>query len=678
MQAGRPQFEVVPHDLPRRRIHGKTAPVPSLQAMRKGGEEVGGSDHDQWKLEVAQIAEEDLAVWQHHELCKMVQDDAAELSMGNLMQADVACLMRLTAEIKILEEKLSGIEEEPNLRKLEAEPEVLQTHTISQEEVKANLSEWIEPFRKEVETLTSGPVTRLSAKAFQELKQRGLEVEVLPMKTVATVKLPGKKKGRVVVCGNYANEKDDGVSAGGICAVALRGALHGAALRGWTVGTIDVKAEFLQAPRRWKEKISITQPLSILKTMGLVEEGEVWQVNMALYGYVESPADWANHRDWEGLRKMTWEKDGKEYRVVPSPEPHLWKVIDQEQKLHGMVLVYVDDFLVMGDSKMVEQTLDKIEATWTCSDREMINTKTWTRYCGFEVKAREGGGFLVRQTSYLTDVPGRREVKGKETAPLPKIIDADDEEPPTMETLKRAQGYVGELMWVSVRSRPDISYGVGLLSRLLHRRPAYVCELAEHMLRFLNATADKMMVFLPEGEVSSDEVGVYVDASFAPPHEKYRSVQGVVVTHKGSTIMWSSSRQSFVTMSTAEAELLGYSEGHQVAESTKALLSILELPMGRTVLYGDNRAAISLATAETGPWRTRHLRLRASKLREILREAGVSWAMQHLEGSELVADGGRDQKENKKESRFENTPKEREAEHQVRKMTAPREAKSQC
>ena len=69
------------------------------------------------------------------------------------------------------------------------------------------MSEWIEPFRKEVETLTSGPVTRLSAKAFQELKQRGLEVEVLPMKTVATVKPPGKKKGRVVVCGIMPTRK---------------------------------------------------------------------------------------------------------------------------------------------------------------------------------------------------------------------------------------------------------------------------------------------------------------------------------------------------------------------------------------------------------------------------------------------------------------------------------------
>ena len=119
-----------------------------------------------------------------------------------------------------------------------------------------------------------------------------------------------------------------------------------------------------------------------------------------------------------------------------------------------------------------------------------------------------------------------------------------------------------------------------------------------------------MMVFHTKAETEDPEVGVFVDASFAPPHEKFRSVQGVVVTHQGSVTMWSSNRQSFVTMSTAEAELLGYSEGYQVAESTKALLKILELPMGKTVLYGDNKAAISLATAETGPWRTRHLRLR--------------------------------------------------------------------
>ena len=120
--------------------------------------------------------------------------------------------------------------------------------------------------------------------------------------------------------------------------------------------------------------------------------------------------------------------------------------------------VYVDDFMVMGDERMAPQTLDKIEATWQCSEREMATL----RYRGFknEVKARKGGGFLVRHTSYLRDVLGRRGISGTEAAPLPKIIEAQDEEAPQVKTLRQAQGYVGELTWVSVRSRPDISYGV--------------------------------------------------------------------------------------------------------------------------------------------------------------------------------------------------------------------------
>ena len=38
------------------------------------------------------------------------------------------------------------------------------------------------------------------------------------------------------------------------------------------------------------------------------------------------------------------------------------------------------------------------------------------------------------------------------------------------------------------------------------------------------------------------------------------------------------------------------------------------------LMYGDNKAAISLAVLQTGSWRTRHLRVRASKLREVLKK----------------------------------------------------------
>ena len=51
---------------------------------------------------------------------------------------------------------------------------------------------------------------------------------------------------------------------------------------------------------------------------------------------------------------------------------------------------------------------------------------------------------------------------------------------------------------------------------------------------------------------------------------------------------------------------------------------------------GDNMAAISIIQNPDGPWRTRHLRLRASVLKERLQEG--SWRIFHLDGKRLIAD----------------------------------------
>eukprot|EP00435_Cladocopium_sp_Y103_P016572 s1768_g4.t1 len=61
-------------------------------------------------------------------------------------------------------------------------------------------------------------------------------------------------------------------------------------------------------------------------------------------------------------------------------------------------------------------------------------------------------------------------------------------------------------------------------------------------------------------------------------------------------------------------------------------------------IYGDNLAAIGLASGNTcASWRTRHLRIRASILKEAMDDEcpvpGGVWRLIHLKGSELVADG---------------------------------------
>lgn len=170
---------------------------------------------------------------------------------------------------------------------------------------------------------------------------------------------------------------------------------------------------------------------------------------------------------------------------------------------------------------------------------------------------------------------------------------------------------------------------------MLHRRPAYTCSLANHMFRYLQRTKDLMLQFLPGDGKSEMEMHAYVDASFAPPHEGYKSVQGVLLAHGPNVVMWHSMRQPFITQSTAEAELLGYGEAHQEGESFLALLSILELSVSQAVIHGDNRAALVLCNQDTGPWRTRHLRLRlrsCAKCFSVQIQGGEqsSWRAQNL------------------------------------------------
>eukprot|EP00435_Cladocopium_sp_Y103_P025053 s2965_g6.t1 len=96
-------------------------------------------------------------------------------------------------------------------------------------------------------------------------------------------------------------------------------------------------------------------------------------------------------------------------------------------------------------------------------------------------------------------------------------------------------------------------------------------------------------------------------------------------------------RQPYVSLSTAEAELTGYTSGFQAGESLSALLECLQIPIDCKILHGDNKAALSATSNESGPWRTRHLRIRAHGLREAVRQQLRQ--AKHLPGTFLVADG---------------------------------------
>ena len=313
----------LPHDPPGHRCRGKQSvgqaqgseacrPVleaqPSLRALREGGEKGRYPSPDQERVRHG----EDrswvmLQLLQHRQISELIKEEMAQmLEHGSQTSWAVVCQAREELEElelqlredgqRLEKETMEAIQEEQGQPRClqamakegeEEDPEVLQTRTIPMGEVRKELSTWIEPFRKEVENLTSGPVARMSAQEFQAVKESGTETQVIPMKMVATRK-PTKLKGRIVACGNLAQEyAHDDISAGGACAIAVRTAIHVAANKRWDLGSIDVTGAFLQAPRRGHGKLTICEPPRLLQAMGLVEPGEVWKVGCALYGFAE-------------------------------------------------------------------------------------------------------------------------------------------------------------------------------------------------------------------------------------------------------------------------------------------------------------------------------------------------------------------------------------------------------
>lgn len=90
------------------------------------------------------------------------------------------------------------------------------------------------------------------------------------------------------------------------------------------------------------------------------------------------------------------------------------------------------------------------------------------------------------------------------------------------------------------------------------------------MKGYLRKTAEEGLKFKKDEEQEAKTMRVYTDASFAPDGGESH---GCVIVKVGSSLLaWKSGRQSMVTLSTAEAELLEVVEGFALGEATAVLV----------------------------------------------------------------------------------------------------------
>ena len=537
---------------------------------------------------------------------------------------------------------------------LEGLQEPLQVvHTVDPRDAEQCIEKWMPSIHKEIGVIEKAVRRLPPAEVRSGGWLRRKEVKVVPSKFVFTVKPPDpaedslatrkgqtyhKRKARLVACGNHAPGTGSEVYASG-AAETLRCFVVICSQRNWCIGSLDVTSAFLLTPipqGRGFPVFALTPP-RLLVRLGLAEEGELWILTHAVYGLRESPKLWSDFRDCQ-LRVLRCVVDGVELQLQQGRlDPNWWRVVrTSDEVVVGGLLTYVDDFLLAGSKEVIAALATAIQGIWKTTPLALATAEHPLRFLGVEILV-QGSGFVLSQQAYAEELLRLNDVKptalGK--VPCPRDLVSFDtlltDGSPAEETVRTAHRLTGEILWLSQRTRPDLAFTACVLVSLSTKAPQRAIRIAEKALAYVQRTKALALT------ADADDTGLiaYSDASYAP--EGNRSHAGWVVFLHGSPVCWRSARQAFVTLSTAESELVAGLDAVVALQSAEAMLSDFGITGLDKTLRVDSQSALAIAVGQ-GSWRTRHLRVRANYLREQY-ESGEIMPV-YCPGAEQAADQG--------------------------------------
>lgn len=130
---------------------------------------------------------------------------------------------------------------------------------------------------------------------------------------------------------------------------------------------------------------------------------------------------------------------------------------------------------------------------------ETVGKEERIRFCGFELKRHDDGvSLMVAQKSYTAELLKRHEGATPKSCPMPKLDGSEiDETDVTTPDVRAAQAITGELLWLSVRSRPDIAYAVSVMGRNLTKKPKWFQQIGQHVLVFLRNAPETCLLYRP-------------------------------------------------------------------------------------------------------------------------------------------------------------------------------------
>jgi transposase InsO family protein len=419
-------------------------------------------------------------------------------------------------------------------------------------------------------------------------------VKPIPVKWVYKIKRDGdgnieRYKARLVAKGF---KQQEGVDYDEVFAPVskystLRALLAKAAADNMELHLLDIKTAFLNGDL--EETIYICQPEGYVQG----DPALACHLNKSLYGLKQAPRAWHNrlHRELVSYGYRASEAD-----------PGLY--IYSGKSADIFLLVYVDDILIAStDMSMVKDIKHRLMGTFDARDLGEAST-----YLGITIARDRGSGTIkISQPRLTNDLISKFGMDDSKTKSIPVSAAtkfSKDEGEPLDTTKYPYSELLGSLMYLSVCTRPDISFATGSLARYMSNPTTVHWQAAKGVLRYLAGTSDLGITF---GKSGSFDFRGYCDADYAGDIDTRRSTTGYVFTLNGGAISWQSKRQPTVAASTTEAEYMAAAAAVKEGLWLRKLLSDFSINIQPINILADNQSAIKILRNPISSLRSKHI-----------------------------------------------------------------------
>ena len=381
---------------------------------------------------------------------------------------------------------------------------------------------------------------------------------------------------------------------------------------------MDIKTAFL-VPTLPSDEVIFVNPPTWLKMPNHL----VWRLLKGLYGVKQ-----AAHLFYRHLKATM-----AQLELLPSPSDPC--VFVRSGPSIEIAAVWVDDIILVASPERTTVIKNFLETKYKMTGGD---TPSWV--LGIEVVFSKQS-LQLTQRSFIKQVLQKFNMENCHPQATPAAMErltsemspSNDEEKDRMQKIPYRQ-LLGSLMYIATQTRPDISFSVGQAAKFAHNPGPRHWTALKRILRYLKGTMELCLTYTKTGK---PEIQGYSDSDWAGDVDTRRSTTGCVFIRLGGAILWKSSQQKGVALSSTEAELVAISNSARKALWVRRSMKSMNCrQISPTIIFEDNQGTIAISGNERITQRTSHIEVRHFFIRECVQNNEI--IVEYCHTSDMVAD----------------------------------------